>query len=163
MRKRILPIFLLLIVAMAACSKPAEPVGVGDVCLKPKDTLVEVQGYLVLPNYMTTRTIYGKRENKKTYELFLVSQPDAKGASVRAVVTGKTPGERNGIKDLPPTGYSFKDLQIYTNEGSTVGPGSRLKVTGTVTPTNDGKCDLVVTKIEASADMPKPAQGSIMW
>ena len=158
MRKRILLIFSLLAVAAASCSKPAEPVGVGDVCQKPKDTLVVVEGYLVLPNYMTTKTIYGKRDNKKTYELFLVSQPDAKGASVRTVVTG---GERNGIRELPATGYSFKDLQIYTNEGSTVGAGNRLKVTGTVTAANDGKCDVVVTKIEAAAMTTGTNQGLI--
>lgn len=161
MRKRILLIFTLLIAAMAACSKPAEPVAVGDVCQRPKDTLVEVEGYLVLPNYMTTRTTFGKRENRKTYELFLVSQPDAKGESVRTIITGKVPGDRNGIKDLPPAGYSFKDLHIYTNEGSTVGPGSRLKVTGTVTPGDDGKCDVVVTKIQTATNATAVSQGLI--
>ncbi len=136
----------------AACSKPAEPVAVGDVCGRSQGTLVSTEGFLVLPNYMTTKTIYGKRENTKTYQLFLTSQPDAKGPSVRTIVTGTPGGAPNGITDLPATGYSFRDLKIHTDDGSTVGAGTRLKVTGKVTPAGEGACDLAVTKIETATN-----------
>jgi hypothetical protein len=149
MRDKTLLAISFVIVFGFSCSKPAEPVGIGSVCQQPRGSLVATEGYLVLPNFMTTITNYGKRENTKTYQLFLVDQPDAKGESVRTLVSGKKAGERNGIRELPPTGYSFKDLHIYTDDGSAVGPGVRLKVTGNVNFGNDGKCDLVASKIEA--------------
>jgi hypothetical protein len=151
MRKATPLILLLLIIsAAAACSRPAEPVAIGEVCQKPKDALVEVEGYLVLPNFMTTTTVYGRRENKKIYQLFLVSQPDATGPSLRAILAGTSTGERNRIRELPPTGYTFRDLQIYTDDGATVNAASRVKITGKVAPTADGKCDVTVSKIKTS-------------
>lgn len=147
---RTIAIFLAAFVLAASCSKTAEPVAIGDVCAKPQGTLVSTDGYLVLPNYMTTKIIYGKRENTKTYQLFLVAQPDAKGASVRTIVSGKADGEPNGISELPATGYTFRDLRIHTDDGTTVGPATRLKVTGKVTPASEGTCDLAVTRIETA-------------
>lgn len=160
MRQRTILIIALL--AAAACSKPAEPAAIADICGNPNDTLVSAEGYLVLPKQMTIRTIYGKRENRKTYQLFLVSQPDAKGESVRTIVTGTASDGRNVIRDLPPTEYTFRDLLIYTNDGKTVGAGSRLKVTGTVTQAGaDRACDLAVTKIEKAGDTRPSTHGAI--
>lgn len=139
---------LLIVSAVFACSRKVEPATIGDVCQKPKDMLVEVEGYLVLPNYMNTTTTYGRRNNKKTYQLFLATQPDGKGTGIRSTVTGTDTNEPNSIRNLPPTGYTYKDLRIFTNKGIEVSPVTRLKATGTVKPTDSGKCDLDISRIE---------------
>lgn len=149
MRTHISLILLLLLVSLTfACSRKGEPSTIADVCRKPKDTLVEVEGYLVLPNFMTTTTTYGQRSNKKSFQLFLATQPDGKGIGVRSLVTGTETNEPNSIRNLPPTGYTFKDLRIFTNKGAEVSPTTRLKVTATVKPTDDDKCDLSISRIE---------------
>lgn len=146
--RKLLPLIFLLLIVSPACSSKGEPATIADVCQKPKDTLVEVEGYLVLPNFMTTTTTYGRRSNKKTFQLFLATQPDGKGIGVRALVDGTETNEPNSIRNLPPTGYTFKDLRIFTSKGSEVSPTTRLKVTAAVKPTEGGKCDLDIAKIE---------------
>jgi hypothetical protein len=149
LRRRTSLIFLIAAVcASFGCSTKGEPATVADVCGKPHGTRVEVEGYLVLPNFMTTKTIYGSRTNKKIYQLFLTAQPDGKGVGVRSVVSGTDANEPNSIRNLPPTGYTFKDLKIFNNRGAEVSPATRLKTTATVRPGDDGRCDLEITKIE---------------
>lgn len=145
------PLVLIIVIAclLAACSTKGEPATIADVCGKPPGTVVEVEGYLVLPNFMKTLTTYGRKTNKITYQLFLATQPDGKGIGVRSLVSGTDSNEPNSIRNLPPTGYTFKDLKIFNNRGTELSPTTRLKTTATVKPGEGGKCDLDITKIES--------------
>lgn len=140
MGKKITLLKVLPIVFLIACANMGEPTTFAKVCQKDDGTLVAVEGFVILPNFMNTET------NQK-YELFLAAQPDGKGGRVKTFIPATKSGEPNRIAELPESGYTQKDLRIYTDAGAVVGSFDRVKVTGKVSRAADG-CRIEINKIE---------------
>lgn len=120
-------ILLLSFFIFAACAKTGEPSTVADVCRMDDGTLVAVEGFLVLPNFMNT--LVSQKTGITTYELFLAAQPDGKSQSIKTSVSGTRGNEANRIAELPPEGFTQKDLRIFTDTGETIGSLDRVRVT----------------------------------
>lgn len=145
MKKRLLTALILSVVFSAACARSVEPTTFADVCQKENESLVSIEGYLILPNFMNPAT--GQEDGTTKYQLYLGLQPDGKGQSVLTSVAGTKSNEPNTIADLSPLGYTYRDFRIFTDQGSTVGAADKVKVTGQlVRGTNS--CQIVVNKIE---------------
>lgn len=128
------------------CSKPIA-VQIKDACSQPDGTEVIIQGYLSLPNNME-RMSYRKGDNVSvSYQLFLMTKPDATGDQVRTILWGSYEGKPNKIKPLPEK-YTWNDLIVYTDDGKISTAGQIIKLTGAVKPNDKGSCDVNVTKIE---------------
>ncbi len=128
------------IVFLIACSNAGERATFENVCQKDEGTLVSVEGFVLLPNFM-------KAESDKKYELFLAAQPDGKGGRVKTFFPVTTSGEPNRVGELPENGYTQKDLQIYTDAGAKVGALDRVKITGKVSRA-ETVCHIETGKIE---------------
>lgn len=144
---KILKITLIAIAfSMFGCGKPMA-VEIKNVCSQPEGMEVIVQGYLSLPDNMERMSYYKGKNVSVSYQLFLMTKPDATGDEVRAILWGSHEGKPNKIKPLPEK-YTWNDLIAYTDDGKTSIAGQILKLTGTVKPNDRGSCDVNVTKIE---------------
>lgn len=101
---------------------------IDDVCQKGDGTLVTVEGFLLLPNFMNI--LISPQTGNVTYELFLATQPDGKSSSVKTLALVTHTNEANRIAELPPDGYTQSDLQIFTDTGESVGSFERVRITG---------------------------------
>lgn len=119
---------LVFAVILSACENGSEQSNLADVCQKEDGTLVTVEGFLLLPNFMNIQ-INSKTE-PATYELYFAAQPDGKSASVRTTVPGTRSNEANHIAELPPDGYTQSDLRIFTDSGEPVNSFERVRITG---------------------------------
>lgn len=144
MRKFCSVLFLSAVI-FAACAKTGEPSIVADVCQMDDGTLVAVEGFLILPNFMNT--LVSPKTGNTSYELFLAAQPDGKSPTVKTTVFGTRSNEPNRIAELPAEGYTQKDLRIFTDTGETIGSPDRVRVTGEISR-NTNSCILKIRKIE---------------
>lgn len=145
MKKLLITTLVPVVAFFAACASSSEPSTFADVCQKENESLVSIEGYLMLPNFMNPATNH--KDGVTSYQLFLALQPDGKGQSVLTSVAGTRSNEPNTIADLSPMGYTYRDFRIFTDRGSTVGATDRVKVTGKlVRGTNN--CQIVISKIE---------------
>ena len=145
MEKNLTLVLLLSAVIFAACAKTGEPSTVAAACQMDDGTLVAVEGFLLLPNF--TNTLISPKTGITTYELFLAAQPDGKSASIKTSVSGTRGNEANHIAELPPDGYTQKDLRIFTDAGETVGSPDRVRITGEISKSANS-CILKIYKIE---------------
>ena len=145
MEKNLTLVLLLSAVIFAACAKTGEPSTVADVCRMDDGTLVAVEGFLLPPNFMNT--LVSQKTGITTYELFLAAQPDGKSASIKTSVSGTRSNEVNRIAELPPEGYTQRDLRIFTDTGETVGSPDRVRITGEISKSTN-LCILKIYKIE---------------
>lgn len=145
MKKKSITALIASAVFLTACEKKGERASFADVCQKETGTLVSIEGYLVLPNFMNPATI--QRNGAINYQLYLSLQQDGKGQSVLTSVAGTASNEPNRIADLPAMGYTYKDFRIFTDEGSTVGATDKVKITGELVK-GPNSCQIVVNKIE---------------
>jgi len=149
MKKKTTLVLLLSAAIFAACAKTGEPTTVADACQKNDGTLVAVEGFLLLPNFMNQEI---NPETELTiYELFLAAQPDGKSQSIKTSVFGTRSNKTNRIAELPPEGYTQKDLLIFTDTGETVGSFDRVRITGELSKNkigNEKPCILKIEKIE---------------
>lgn len=146
MKKRLMTALISSTTLLAGCAKSGEPVSFADVCLNENDAVVSIEGYLILPNYMSPAT--NQKDGTINYQLYLTLQPDGKGQTVLTSVAGTSSNEPNRIADLPSMGYTYKDFQIFTDQGSTVSAADKVRVTGKLVK-NTNSCQIRVEKIEA--------------
>lgn len=132
-------------VVIASCAGTGEPSTYADVCQKENYTLVSMEGYLILPNFVNPAT--GQKNGTINYQIYLSLQPDGKGQSVLTSVAGTKSSEPNKIADLSPMGYTYKDFRIFTDHGSTVGAADKVKITGMLVKTANS-CQIAINRIE---------------
>lgn len=134
---------------IVSCSKKGEPATVADVCEMQDGTLVAVEGFLQLPNFLQAKT---DPETEVTiYELFLAAQPDDQSPAVTTRIPGTRGSRTNRIAELPTDGYTRRDLRIFTASGETVGSSDRVRVTGELWKQRSGAeqpCILKTERIE---------------
>ena len=131
---------------VVGCGKPV-PVEIKNVCSQPEGTEVVIEGYLSLPNNMERMSYRKGSSVSVSYQLFLMTKPDATGDEVRTILWGSHEGKPNKIKPLPEK-YTWNDLIAYTDDGKTSTAGQKIKLTGAVKANDKGSCDVNVTKIE---------------
>ena len=130
---------------LTACAPSSQLATFADVCQKQNDSVVSIEGYLILPNFMNPAT--SQKDGTTHYQLYLALQPDGKGQSVLTSVAGTRSDEPNTIADLSPMGYTYKDFRIFTDQGSTVGAADKVKVTGKLAR-GTNSCQILANKIE---------------
>jgi hypothetical protein len=133
-------------VLIASCSKKGELSTVADVCEMEDGTLVAVEGFLQLPNFLQAKT---DPETEVTiYELFLAAQPDDQSPAVTTRISGTRGSRTNRIAELPVDGYTRRDLRIFTASGETVGSSDRVRVTGELWKQRSGAEQPCILKTE---------------
>ena len=143
-KKKILQHSILLSVAAASfcgCREGAKAVSFADVCREENHALVALEGYIRLPALMEERVT-----EKGSRQLLLVEKENGTGGFLPVMALDSKTKEPNRIAELPLT-YTYKDLRIYTEDGTTVSSNERLRVTGEVVK-DLNSCVLKVQRIE---------------
>ena len=143
-KKKKLQHSLLLSVAVASlcsCREGAKVVSFADVCREENHALVALEGYIRLPALMEERGL-----EKGSRQLLLVEKENGTGGFLPVMTQDSETKEPNRIAHLPLS-YTYKDLRIYTEDGSTVTSNDRLRVTGEVVK-DLNSCVLKIQKIE---------------
>ena len=132
-------ILILLVVLLSAC-QPPEEIGFEDVCqVAQDDKVVIVDGYFSLGASVYCSDVSGELR----CGLVLNSFPDGELDFSAEVMQGR---RRNQMQPLE-SGYVEEDLQIKTANGSMIGVGDHVRVTGELLVTED-VCLMYVDKIE---------------
>ncbi|HEX7175480.1 MAG TPA: hypothetical protein VF240_09500 [Pyrinomonadaceae bacterium] len=127
--------------ALAACSKPAEPVAFAEVCAAGTDKkTVVTEGYL-RPGASIMCSNTGGGPVTCGLGLFDPQGGEKKISAYVEQGTGASEVEK------PASGYKQGDLKLRADDSSLVGPNDRLRVTGRVT-NGDNVCFLNISKIE---------------
>lgn len=143
-KKKRLQHSILLSVAVASlcgCREGAKAVSFADVCREENHALVALEGYMRLPVLMEERVL-----EQGTRQLLLVEKENGTGGFLPIMAQDSKTKEPNRIAELPLS-YTYKDLRIYTEDGSTVSASERLRVTGEVVK-DLNSCVLKVQRIE---------------
>jgi hypothetical protein len=132
-------ILILLVFLLSAC-QPPEKIGFEDVCqVAQDDKVVIVDGYFSLGTSVYCSDVSGELR----CGLILNSFPDGELDFSAEVMQGR---RRNQMQPLE-SGYLEEDLQIKTADGSIIGVGEHVRVTGELF-VNEDDCLMVVDKIE---------------
>ena len=138
-----IPLFLILILALSACQEP-QPLSFEEVCQTVYNQQdVTVDGYFSLGASVYCSDVSGQRRCGLIFNQF----PDGEFDFSADVREGR---RRNQMIPLE-SGYLEKDLQIKTDEGSFIGAGDHVKITGELL-VSENVCVMYVNKIEALED-----------
>src|SRR5688572_32822189 len=81
--------------AIAGCSRTGEQSTVAEVCRIDDGTLVSVEGFLQLPNFLEANM--DPETEAAIYELVLAEQPDSKSPSIKTRISGTRDNKPNRI------------------------------------------------------------------
>ena len=140
MRRKNLTLFVVVLILTLTACQEAVPMAFEDVCQTANDDLkVIIDGYFSLGASVYCSDVSGEARCGLSFNRY----PDGQVDFSAEVMEGR---RRNQMLPLE-SGYVEEDLQIKTADGSLVGVGDHVKVTGELLVTED-VCLIYVDKIE---------------
>lgn len=145
-----LTFFTCVLLMFTACSKTPRPTEVKDVCSQPEGSAVIAQGFLSLPKTIDTiQLTNGGKITQVGYQLPLSTKADSTGEMVKATIWTTISKEPNKIKAVPNGAFTANDLLVYDENGTEIGAGKAVKLTGETAKDERSGCAISVTKVEA--------------